>query len=614
MHDILREFAVSISSNAEDPYVIKCENIVMTKWPETTKYKNCTAISIMCKKMQEHPVDLECPKLELLQLAFGKDSNPLHAGIFEGMKDLKVLSLKVPSLLQSLTVSKKLRALFIRETGYSWGRIGKQEIDLIGDHLINLEFLSFCTGRPFKDFPVEIGLMCNLRVLRFRNLKSLQQIFVYIPPGVLSKLVKLEELYLPLEFQYWGCKEYGGERINANLDEIESLPLTALEIGVRKGSILAEKFVKNLTRFEVHVEHSFSRNFRRGDKSKTLLDVVGVDACDITASWISALLRKSECLRLTKVVNLNNITCLQLENNGFEQLKKMEISDCEEMEYLVNRADQLESLKLRRLDNLKEICHIGPSFSKIEAPLCFPNLIRISIWRCAKLKSVFPLSVARGLSQLQQIHISECDEMEKVIYTDEVDDDDNQQEAAVIAQFSPTPETTSTLKPTVDTNHNKPNLICPMPNSIIRGLIGRGKRPKSVSNQQQVEENSGKDDEKQVIIFPQLKVLQLGKMPKFRVFYDGNHPIILPSFESLSIYECNEMEAFSYGSCTTPILQQILINIISHPAGEDVNAFFKDIMWPIQDCFAGLSSFTPACAIFFLLNRTRLISFWINFK
>ncbi|XP_065873403.1 uncharacterized protein [Euphorbia lathyris] len=242
------------------------------------------------------------------------------------------------------------------------------------------------------------------------------------------------------------------------------------------------------------------------------------------------------------------------------------------MEYLVAEQipstflSHLKTLKLRRIDNLKEIWN----FSKIKTP-CFTNLCEIDIYKSPKMKHVFPLSVAREFRQLRSMEILDCEEMEEIIYNDGL------QVVASNVQFtSPTVETTST--PTMNSNtNNKPQVICPTLNSFTRSLLGREKHPNMVSTGQIMEENIAKVDESHTIVFPRLKTLKLEVMYKVKVFYDGNHAIELPSLEFLDIDDCNKMEALSYGSFYAPILKEIGINRTSYypTVGEDLNTFLK---------------------------------------
>ncbi|XP_065874208.1 probable disease resistance protein At4g27220 [Euphorbia lathyris] len=132
MHDVFRDFAISISSKDEHPYIVRCEK-VMKDWPDKSQLQNCRAISFVCDKIEKPPLNLTCPKLELLHLILNDNGIPI--GFFEGMKELKVLLLKVPSLLQSgnkkvdgiFSVLRKLRTLVIYETSGAYQQQQQQQ-------------------------------------------------------------------------------------------------------------------------------------------------------------------------------------------------------------------------------------------------------------------------------------------------------------------------------------------------------------------------------------------------------------------------------------------------------------------------------------------------------
>ncbi|WCJ32787.1 hypothetical protein M5689_014188 [Euphorbia peplus] len=76
-------------------------------------------------------------------------------------------------------------------------------------------------------------------------------------------------------------------------------------------------------------------------------------------------------------------------------------------------------------------------------------------------------------------------------------------------------------------------------------------------------------------IFPQLKVVELQRLPSLGFFYSGIHAIELPLLESLRFNECNKMKSFSYGSLSSPMLKKIQINGSSYTVTGDLNATMK---------------------------------------
>ncbi|XP_065857724.1 uncharacterized protein [Euphorbia lathyris] len=191
----------------------------------------------------------------------------------------------------------------------------------------------------------EVGELGNLRFLDLRKMN-----ISYIPPGVLSRMLKLEELYMPSSFRKWGCRaraeidDYDAwesseesdcddeEQINASLTEIASLSLYALQICVPKASILPKNstIFKNILQFKILVPNNLKyQSFCKGPVNE--LQLTG-DAIDIKESGISDLMRRTEALSLIRVRNLKNVM-YQLEDYEFLQLKKMLVTECDELEY-----------------------------------------------------------------------------------------------------------------------------------------------------------------------------------------------------------------------------------------------------------------------------------------
>ncbi|XP_065852398.1 uncharacterized protein [Euphorbia lathyris] len=391
-----------------------------------TKFESCRGLSLLLKRISEYPVNLNCPKLALLQIRYGEDSTILPADFFQGMKELRVLSLDVPSLPYPLDVLRNLRTLYLKVVKLKY-------MSVIGG-LINLEFLSISTLSS-AGIPEVMGQLENLRLLDVRKMN-----LAYISPGVFSRMSKLEELYLPSSFKRWGCREkeeyndydecesggedhYGNEeRINASLSEILSLSLNALQICIPNASLLpiASPTFKNIRQFKILVPNNLIyRPFDKG--SMNMLQLAG-DACDIKESGVCNLMRRTGHLSLTRVKNLKNLVH-QLEDYHFPWLNEMIITECDELEYLIDIREncipfslfwELKTLHLSMLSSLKEIWR-GPHIG------WFQNLRQINIRFCHKLKYVFPMSMASELRNLHSIEILDCDEMEGIFKT-EVDD------------------------------------------------------------------------------------------------------------------------------------------------------------------------------------------------
>jgi len=79
------------------------------------------------------------------------------------------------------------------------------------------------------------------------------------------------------------------------------------------------------------------------------------------------------------------------------QLKALEISNCEELEQIIAKDNDDENDQIFSGRDLQSAC--------------FPNLCRLEIRRCNKLKSLFPVAMASGLKKLQILKISESSQL-----------------------------------------------------------------------------------------------------------------------------------------------------------------------------------------------------------
>ncbi|KAK4544153.1 hypothetical protein RGQ29_033016 [Quercus rubra] len=444
IHDVVRDFAISKAD--ELGFLVESDN-KMEEWPEKDKYGHYKAISLMSREMKNHPEDIECPKLELLLLSCSKLTTQMFpANLFKGMKKLKVLSMQGMSFLslpQSIQVLENLRTLHLDYCKFV-------DVYAIGA-LKKLEMLSFF-GFRIRELPRETKNLSHLKLLDLSKCFDLQR----IPPGLLSSLYRLEELYMGEVLMEWeptgGNRE--GEGSNASLAELMSFShhLMALEICIPNPKSFPKDFLfkNHMTRF-----HIFTGNLIRGgfyrppltDQFKyqshdylfgNSLVLWGVDMHEIPESpMLHQLLQKSEILELREVKNLKNIL-YELDQKGFQCLKVLRVRHSKEVEYVIDTtSDQtpqsafpiLESLELSYLVELKEICHgLSKRCSlknvRSDSQLAFfVNLKSLWLSKCGRLKNVFSLSIARGLVKLKKLEIERCDYMEEIFLKDGEEDE-----------------------------------------------------------------------------------------------------------------------------------------------------------------------------------------------
>ncbi|XP_048326198.2 uncharacterized protein LOC107435942 [Ziziphus jujuba] len=115
---------------------------------------------------------------------------------------------------------------------------------------------------------------------------------------------------------------------------------------------------------------------------------------------------KLEAVEVEKCKKLMGVFPFGMHRSSLGNLTRLEIRECERVE---------EIFEIQRYSNSEEEHHIIISNLKdiwrnaSQGTFAFPNRIKkVEASKCPKLKAIFPPSVAIGLSQLEELHISEC--------------------------------------------------------------------------------------------------------------------------------------------------------------------------------------------------------------
>ncbi|TXG69453.1 hypothetical protein EZV62_004388 [Acer yangbiense] len=240
IHDVVRDVGRAIASKDENKITVIDDVIPWLK--DKNIMKNCTSLSLYDITELPHE-EFDCPTLEFLYM----ESNPSNIPdkFFRGMLNLRVLHLKkmVLSLLPpSLGCLVNLRTLCLN-------CFLLRDIGIIED-MKDLEILVL-SCHTVKQLPKEVGQLTQLRVLDLSSCFSLK----VIPPNTISRLSKLEELYMPYGFNQWQVEGVDIGRSNVSLEELKDLShLTTLQICIRDAKIVPKGlFLHKLQRYEIHL-------------------------------------------------------------------------------------------------------------------------------------------------------------------------------------------------------------------------------------------------------------------------------------------------------------------------------------------------------------------------
>ncbi|KAL3533473.1 hypothetical protein ACH5RR_006994 [Cinchona calisaya] len=521
LHDIIRDMAIIIASNKDKHVFMKSHEIELEEWLNRDSCNEISPTSSRTSAIVALGERIDFENLQTLRLQIDVQSEgqmdiPIPNDFFDGMRGLKVIhiegiggSLRLPLSLLLLT---NLRTLHLHSCDCT------EQIYLIGK-LVNLEILSLRCSL-IEVVPKEIGDLKRLKLLDLTGCNKLKE----IAPGVIAGLVGLEELLMLGSFKNWEAEVEGKERRNASLLEVASLKnLTTLEIEILDQEVLPPDDAcqwQDFRRYDITVgmsDHYDSRSLS-GNYDKVLK--LNLYKPIPLSNWIHVLIRQTEYLDLyiRKSGACSNV--LKLVQDGFQNLRRLELEDFDKVEdwenvfqvrssvgvvfgaleelHLLNCRDlkvifhgptlagSFVALKLLRLDNLLKLTHLW------NQKLFLPNLTKVVIKDCSSLEYVLLLSAGESLMQIQELEIKNCPVLE-VVFKEGI--------GGVITKKD---EAQATVKET---------------------------------------------------LLPQLKNLLLAKLPNFQHFCATKNDIELPSLESLTIKDCPKMEKFSRGSISLPSLE-----------------------------------------------------------
>ncbi|KAG6646089.1 hypothetical protein CIPAW_08G169200 [Carya illinoinensis] len=422
MHDLVREVATIIASKNHNMFVMRDDG-GQKAWPDVEALNRCEALSIHGGEIHKLPNKMECPKLRFFHVDC-KDSLNLKIPdiFFQGLDKLEVLSLK-RMRLSSLFPLTNLQTLCLK--GCVLG-----DIHGIGE-LKTLVILSLADSN-ISNLPREIGSLTCLRLLDLSDCWGLK----VIPPNVLSSLVNLEELYMQRIIVQWEVEGPGNEGKNASLAELMKLShLTTLEIDIPNANNLPKDlFTEKLERYEICIGvQSYYGNIMREVALSRVLKLKLNLSFQLDVG-IKMLMKRTEYLYLDEA-NSSKSVLYEVDREDFQQLKHLHIQNNGNIKHIpelrtftiLEAFHILESgtsvvafpiLETFVLKNMISLVEIFQGNLPLES---FKNLKVLKVDNCEKLIFIFSSSIARGLSLLEELNITRCNNMVAIFVKEEED-------------------------------------------------------------------------------------------------------------------------------------------------------------------------------------------------
>ncbi|KAI3907970.1 hypothetical protein MKW98_003615 [Papaver atlanticum] len=383
MHDFVRDVAISIASKDGNPFYIKT-GLSLQKWPEAgiSSTSKCSRLSLFDNNITLLPDQPDLPHLLNLSLRGNKSLEKIPDRFFQNLGTLLSLDVGrtgISSLPLSLSSLVNLRSLDMSSCNLH------SQLDISGlGKLKKLEILDLAGMDLTITLPEEIG---DLSCLKWLDLSYNFELIV--PPGVMSRLTCLEYLNMAGSFEQWEVGAIIDERcIFANLDEIASLTcLNCVELTAKWDA------------------GSLSIN---GRTAITPLDSRLTGSSPFPNS-IKVLMTKVETVRLDVCSGLKSVGALVPSSRGFNNLKTLKVSECNEMECVLSMVKEeipkaafraLEVLTLESLGNLKEVFH-GP----MPAEFSMENIRRVKLMSCTELVYIFSHEVLLKLENMEELMV-----------------------------------------------------------------------------------------------------------------------------------------------------------------------------------------------------------------
>ncbi|XP_039172871.1 uncharacterized protein LOC120295650 [Eucalyptus grandis] len=405
IHDLVRGFVTSIASRDHPILVLKDKDELVTKLSKN-KVKSCEAICFPHVDLEELPEELDCPELKIFFLITNSKSLEVPDSYFNSMRNIMVLDLVGIRLRRSLLPFQFLENL----NSLCLDSSHLEDVAILGK-LKGLQILSLVNSNIHR-LPKEIGQLTKLRLLDLNDCSQLQ----IIEPGVLGSLTKLEELYMEDSFDKWNAPELT-PATNASLIELNNMKnLCTLHVFIPNPSILPKDLnVEKLTKYKIRIGNA--RHWPSKCKGSRTLELKLDPLSDfLWKGCIQSILGKSDDLLFDTLDGGEQSICT-LSQKGFPNLKHLQVKNSL-VRYILQSPSHtdfrmLDSLVLKNLMNLEKICHNHISSKS------FNRLKEVRVESCNKMEVLFPLSVVKGLPQLEKIKVVGCKLMRRIVEADE---------------------------------------------------------------------------------------------------------------------------------------------------------------------------------------------------
>ncbi|XP_028124567.1 disease resistance protein At4g27190-like [Camellia sinensis] len=406
MHDVVHDVAIWIATSSK---LDGCKSFVQSgigsnQISEVELSESLNRVSFMENEITRLPdCAIQCPKVSSLLLQGNLPLEIVPEGFLLGFPALRVLNLSetcIHTLPLSVIQLHKLEAFLLQ------GCQNLKELPPLGT-LHRLQVLD-CSSTNLEALPEGMENLTDLRLLDLSETHHLR----HIPNGIISQLSRLETINMTNSFYKWSGKRPKEELGTTPIDELGCLnQLIALYINLNSLYLAFEdlSWIKRLKRFHFVIGHADEKLLVQQKCQEKRVNLCWVDFSG-ECCWVKQLLENASNLILDHCQNLEAIPAgLANECYCFIGLKSLTITDYygkflparESGDDRFDLLPNLEELVLRQVSRLLSISELA-QFLKLR----LSTLRKISLSRCESLK--YLVSSSASLKNLEELTVSSC--------------------------------------------------------------------------------------------------------------------------------------------------------------------------------------------------------------
>ncbi|KAL3729825.1 hypothetical protein ACJRO7_026898, partial [Eucalyptus globulus] len=334
-----------------------------------------------------------------------------------------------------------------------------------------------------------------------------------------------------------------------------------------------------------------------------------------------------ENLYITDIDNIEMIWHDQIPADSFSKLKLLSVNECKKLvnvipSFILGRLLSLETLTAKACDSLEVVFKLQPlnpldGNSVARSPLKelklddlsmldyvwdkelyrhikFQCLRSVTLWRCARLTSLFLTSIARDLIQLEELKINQCGIVELIekdglselsINVEAIEGPSH--ELKVASSFPSYFQHMKTLD--VSFCDGLSNMFT---STIVENLVGLTKLRISKCEilTEVISDEGGKEGH--VVTFNQLKYMELDGLTRLRCFSSNGYTLMFPLLEDIIVNRCPQMKFFHKGQIELPKLKGVKVGLNEGYKATKYQYFWKEnLNTTIQNMLEEMATF-----------------------